>query len=213
MSMERLYKSRNDKIFDGVCGGIGQYFSMDPVLVRLLWVLLVLFGGTGVLAYLVAMIIIPREPEREDAGEDPGQEIVPDKTFSQKFWGVLLIIVGIFLLIGVLGPVGGLFAGAAVIMSSALWPLLVILLGLYLFFNQSGGKDYKSQIDEVFPPGKKLTKSAADRKIAGVCGGVGDYFTIDSNIIRIIWVMATLGSFGFGILAYLALAIFLEESE
>ena len=211
--MERLYKSRTDKIFDGVCGGIGQYFNMDPVLVRLLWILLVLFGGTGVLAYIVAMIIIPREPEPATPADESSKEVVPERAFTQKFWGSLLIVVGIFLLIGVLGPVGGIFAGAAVVMGSALWPLLVILLGLYLFFNQSEKKDYKSQIDEVFPPGQKLYKSSSDRRIAGVCGGIGEYFQIDSNIIRIFWVMATLGSFGFGILAYLALAIFLEESE
>jgi len=211
--MERLYKSRSDKIFDGVCGGIGQYFSIDPVLIRLLWILMVLFGGTGVLAYIVAMIIIPREPESTQQLEEASEEIEPEYSFSQKFWGGLLIIVGIFLLIGVLGPVGGLFAGAALLMGSVLWPLLVILLGLYLFFNGSGQKDYKSHLEEVFPPGQRLYKSASDRRIAGICGGIGQFFNIDSNIIRIFWVMATLGSFGFGILAYLGLAIFLEESE
>ena len=211
--MDRLYKSRTDKIFDGVCGGIGQYFSIDPVIIRLLWVLMVLFGGTGVLAYLVAMIIIPREPETAAAEQKTVKDVIPETSFPQRLWGILLIAVGIFLLIGVLGPVGGLFAGAAVIMGSALWPLLVILLGLYLFFNQGEDKSYKSQIDEVFPPGRKLTRSASDRKIAGVCGGVGSYFKVDSNIIRIFWVMATLGSFGFGVLAYLGLAIFLDESD
>lgn len=209
--MDRLYKSRNDKIFDGVCGGIAQYFGIDPVIIRMLWVLLVLFGGTGVLAYLVAMIIIPKEPEItvEENQEDEDKAV---ETYSQKFWGILLIIVGVFLLIGLIGPVGGLFAGAAVLMSSVFWPLLVIVLGLYLFFGQGGG-DYKSQISEVFPPGKKLCKSVADRKISGICGGIGEYFNIDSNIIRIFWVMATLGSFGFGVLAYLVLALFLEDGE
>ncbi|MCF7807829.1 MAG: PspC domain-containing protein [Candidatus Marinimicrobia bacterium] len=98
-------------------------------------------------------------------------------------------------------------------MSSAFWPLLVIALGLYLFIGQGGGGGYKSQINEVFPPGKQLRKSTTDRKISGVCAGIGEYFNIDANIIRIFWVMATLGSFGFGILAYLALAIFLEDGE
>lgn len=210
--MERLYKSRTDKIFDGVCGGIGHYFGIDPVIIRLLWILLVLFGGTGVVAYLVAMIIIPKEPEIA-VDKDQKENVQVVTTYSQKFWGGLLIIVGIFLLIGLIGPVGGLFAGAAVIMSSAFWPLLVIALGLYLFIGQGGGGGYKSQINEVFPPGKQLRKSTTDRKISGVCAGIGEYFNIDANIIRIFWVMATLGSFGFGILAYLALAIFLEDGE
>lgn len=58
--MNRLRKSDKDKVFDGVCGGIGEYLKVDPVIIRLLWVVLVIFGGTGVLAYLVAMIIIPK---------------------------------------------------------------------------------------------------------------------------------------------------------
>lgn len=46
----------------GVCGGIGEYFDVDPTLVRLLWLLFALWGGAGVLAYLIAWIIIPEEP-------------------------------------------------------------------------------------------------------------------------------------------------------
>ncbi|NQV15705.1 PspC domain-containing protein [bacterium] len=98
-------------------------------------------------------------------------------------------------------------------MGHVLWPLIVITLGLYLIFNNSDHKDIKSSIDEAFPPGRKLYKSRNDKRIAGVCGGIGIYFNTDSNIIRIFWVMATLGSFGFGLLAYFLLAIFLTDAE
>ena len=60
---KRLYKSNENKILDGVCGGIGEYFGMDPTLVRLAWVLFCALGGSGVIAYLLAAIIIPRRPE------------------------------------------------------------------------------------------------------------------------------------------------------
>ena len=50
-------------MLDGVCGGIGEYFGMDPTLVRLAWVLFCALGGSGVIAYLLAAIIIPRRPE------------------------------------------------------------------------------------------------------------------------------------------------------
>ncbi len=58
---KRLYRSKKDKIIAGVCGGIGNYLGIDPVVVRLVWVLLALCGGAGILAYLLAWIIIPKE--------------------------------------------------------------------------------------------------------------------------------------------------------
>jgi phage shock protein PspC (stress-responsive transcriptional regulator) len=60
---KRLYKSATDKKIDGVCAGIAKYFDIDPTLVRLLWVLGTLFVGAGILAYIIAAIIMPREPE------------------------------------------------------------------------------------------------------------------------------------------------------
>lgn len=59
---KRLYKSRTDKKFAGVCGGIAQYFNVDPTLIRLLWVISMFAAGTGLLAYIIAAIIIPEEP-------------------------------------------------------------------------------------------------------------------------------------------------------
>jgi phage shock protein C len=60
---KRLYKSNQNKVLDGVCGGIAEYFNIDPTLVRLGWVVFCALGGSGVLAYIVAALIIPRNPE------------------------------------------------------------------------------------------------------------------------------------------------------
>jgi phage shock protein PspC (stress-responsive transcriptional regulator) len=59
--MKRLYRSRKDRVIAGVCGGIGDYFEIDPTLIRLIWLLLGL-TGTGILAYIVAWVMIPEEP-------------------------------------------------------------------------------------------------------------------------------------------------------
>lgn len=59
---KRLYKSNVDKKLDGVCAGIGEYFNIDPTVIRLLWVLATLFAGAGILAYIVAAIVMPRNP-------------------------------------------------------------------------------------------------------------------------------------------------------
>lgn len=61
--MKRLYKSVENRVFAGVCGGIGEYFEIDPVVIRIGWLLLCCLAGCGVLAYIIAALIIPNSPE------------------------------------------------------------------------------------------------------------------------------------------------------
>lgn len=61
----RLYKSNVNKMLDGVCGGIAEFFDIDPTLVRLAWVLFCALGGSGILAYIIAAVIIPRSPTND----------------------------------------------------------------------------------------------------------------------------------------------------
>ena len=58
---KRLYKSSTDKKVCGVCGGIANYFDVDPTVIRLIWVIFTLAGGSGVIAYIIAAIIMPDE--------------------------------------------------------------------------------------------------------------------------------------------------------
>ncbi len=114
--MKRLYKSRKEKVIDGVCGGVAEYFDTDPVLVRILFVLFTFVGGSGVIAYIVGMIIMPTRPagvEEDEKIEKKKAEKTtakPEKIIEQPvktsspgsgalFIGVLLIVLGgIFLI-------------------------------------------------------------------------------------------------------------------
>jgi phage shock protein C len=60
--MERVYRSRTDRKIAGVCGGLATYFDIDPVIIRLLFMLFVFFGGSGVIIYVIAWFVIPLEP-------------------------------------------------------------------------------------------------------------------------------------------------------
>lgn len=64
-------------MIDGVCGGIAEYFEVDPVLVRIVWVLLFIFGGLGLIAYILAAIIIPRRPLEEEPASSSSQQASP----------------------------------------------------------------------------------------------------------------------------------------
>lgn len=58
---KKLYRSRGNRLVAGVCGGIGEYYDVDPNIIRLLWVLF-LFSGVGLFAYLVAIVLVPESP-------------------------------------------------------------------------------------------------------------------------------------------------------
>ena len=63
METKRLTKSDANRVLCGVCGGIAEYFDLDPTLIRLGWVIFCALGGSGILAYIIAAIIIPSSPE------------------------------------------------------------------------------------------------------------------------------------------------------
>lgn len=64
MNEKRLYRSKKDRMIAGVCGGIAEYFGIDPVLVRLIALVLAVSGGGGILAYLILWIVVPENPEQ-----------------------------------------------------------------------------------------------------------------------------------------------------
>ena len=213
-SIKKLYKSQRDRMIGGVCGGISEYLNVDSTFIRIIFVLMGLFGGSGIIIYIAGLIIIPEGTTTEQAG------IKVKSKSNTAFWGVLLIILGIFFLV----PDFGVFGMHNMWMWHGLWrmilPITVIALGAWLLLRPSdtrlisakstGEKSKKEEegIDKI-----RLTRSLSDRKISGVCGGLGNYFNIDSTIIRILWIVATIGSFGFGILAYVIMMIALPEDE
>ena len=60
---KKLYKSQGDRKLCGVCGGLGEFFGIDASLIRLAWIVFSLLGGSGVLAYIIAAIVMPQDPE------------------------------------------------------------------------------------------------------------------------------------------------------
>ncbi len=59
---KKLYKIEEGKMLDGVCGGIAEYANIDPTVVRVIWAIVSLWAGIGILAYIVCAIIMPRKP-------------------------------------------------------------------------------------------------------------------------------------------------------
>ena len=77
--MKRLYRSTTHKVIGGVAGGLGEYLDIDPVLIRIAFVVAFFFGGVGIVAYIIAWIIIPEQPRESTMSTpiDPQQSTVP----------------------------------------------------------------------------------------------------------------------------------------
>jgi phage shock protein C len=103
---KKLYKSENDKVLAGVCGGIGEYFAVDSVIIRLLWVVFTLMGGAGLIAYIIAAIIMPSNPSRNDVAdsytrtEETGTGERRNRSGNSSLvLGVILVVFGAFVLV------------------------------------------------------------------------------------------------------------------
>jgi len=65
----KLYRSEKDKMVGGVCGGLGEYFGIDSTIVRLIFALIVIYGGSGLILYIILWIVLPSESNVKDAPE------------------------------------------------------------------------------------------------------------------------------------------------
>jgi phage shock protein C len=197
----KLYRSQVNRMIGGVCGGMAEYFNIDPNLMRLLWVVLAFFGGSGILIYIASLIIIPNNPHQQVP--ETRENVIKDKSL---FWGSLLIVIGLFLLFRQLG----IFYSFRFwhIPWQSVWAIVLILIGAVLLFNKS--RKEKTE-DAGEGSEKKLYRSRYQKMIAGVCGGLAEYFDLDVSIIRVLWVIGTLLSAGVGILVYIVMLIVFSE--
>jgi phage shock protein C len=215
---KRLRKSRTDRMLDGVCGGIGAYFGIDATLVRVGFVLLTFFGGAGILLYLAGMILMPIEPFTM-----PTEPYVKPKRDSSKFWGFLLIGLGIFWLLGNIGV--SFWHGWWGMDWQVVIAVLFVLAGVLLLLGRRAAVPVPAAppVDMVTADGpstavpppppspRKLFKSRRDRKLFGVCGGLADHFGVDPTLVRLIFVLTVFASHGIAILAYFLLAILVPD--
>ena len=118
---KKLYRSRTNSMIGGVCGGLGEYLNVDPTIMRLVAVLLVFANGIGLLAYVIAWIIIPRNPEIM------AEVVVTERSdLNRLLPGLALIFLGLIFLLNSLIPW---------FRFRFLWPLILIVLGIFILIK------------------------------------------------------------------------------
>lgn len=145
---KRLYRSRKDKIVAGVAGGIAEYFEIDPVIVRVLFVITALFNGIGLIAYIVLWIVAPDEykviitpnpgeTEKKDESSEPKEiysQHADTSTDSEKrgiVAGAILIGLGLIFLADNFFPFFSI---------KEFWPLVLVAIGTGLLLNANRKK-------------------------------------------------------------------------
>lgn len=207
--VKRIRKSFEHKVIDGVCGGVAEYFGIDPTLVRIGWVLAALAGGIGIFLYIIAMIIMPSPLAEQMVRTVDGRS----STFLLVL-GIILSTIGMVLFLGVSDLLP--FHWYHMAFRDLIVPLVLIGLGIALLMRRGTGAAEKGvhaeQGDPISVSGegrrtRRLYRSRREKKLFGVCGGLGDYFGIDPVIVRLLLVVAAFVSFGLTVVAYIVLSL------
>jgi len=128
---KRLYRSRVNYKIAGVCSGLGEYFRVDPTIIRIITILLVFADGAGLIGYIIAWIVMPKRP-LEAEGEVTDTAYAP---LNKYLPGIILVAVGAILLVG---NIWWWFEW------HDLWPLVLIAVGILLLVN-NGRKEARSE--------------------------------------------------------------------
>jgi phage shock protein C len=130
---KRLTKSSTDFVLAGVCGGLGKYFGIDPVLFRIGFIILTFAGGGGFWIYLILFLIMPEDPNRQQSNLEARAQQVGNRVTQEFSWlrpglGALIMVFGLWLLLENLGlelpnvmrfwPVIFIFIGTAIIIKA-----------------------------------------------------------------------------------------------
>lgn len=149
MNERKIFRSIDDYMIAGVCGGLANYFKIDSSLIRIIFVLLALSGGSGILIYFILWLVVPKEKgiEKEINREEKMEEFIEDvkgraKSMAKEIkidtkiknprrniniLGIILIMVGIVAIWNQISPM--------TIQWNFFWPGLLILIGILVLFK------------------------------------------------------------------------------
>jgi len=150
---KRLYRSRTNRIIFGVCGGLGEYFNIDPIIFRIIFIALTLGAGSGVLIYILLAFLTPKAPISGITNQEPQPINVKDRVEGlaselkelenlpkrRNFFGIAIVILGVFLLFNQLLP-------WKIFSWGVLWAALIIFLGVMIL---RGGGEYSKKSQDT----------------------------------------------------------------
>lgn len=220
-SVRRLARSQHTRIIGGLCGGLADYFGFHPAAFRFVWALTGLLGGVGILAYFLAVAIVPAEP--------PAKEEASNRDWVHPASGVLFLLIAGAIWTQHWRPLPEWFFHP---FQSNPWPYVIAVAGLFIIVI----RPHRSRpMDEPLPhstisagvgpvvltgahaaytttPGPlKLMRSRNERVVFGICGGLAQKWGTDPSIVRFGWTFGALASQGVLGIVYLVMRFTVKE--
>ena len=207
---KQLFKSRRDKMVDGVCAGLADYFNVNVALMRLLFVVFAFVDCISVVAYITAMVLVPREPVTLTG--NPEAELSEKKSAVNHgfFWGAILILIGTIMFLDTMNlfnfhffwrHFGWKFLVPAVFIAAG----IILIVSRNRFTNSEG---LFSKTNE-----NAFRRVSENKKIFGVCAGVARHWNLDVSIVRIAWVLVTIVAFPVGLIAYALVGLLTADDK
>lgn len=127
-AQKKIYRSKENYVLAGVCAGLADYFEIDPTLVRIVFIILTIGGGAGLLLYIILAIIMPINPKKIEVEEKKKEDKKEKESHGNNFWGILLLTLGGLLLWNQIAPFKIAF--------EIFWPTVMIIAGLWLVLRK-----------------------------------------------------------------------------
>jgi phage shock protein PspC (stress-responsive transcriptional regulator) len=145
---KKLYRSKTDRIIFGICGGLGEYFEIDPLVFRILFILLTFTGGSGVIIYILLAIIIPGSDgqklksvevknvidEAQEKTQDIAAEIKKNGSWIKNvknIVGLVIVLIGLNIFFEQVFKVNAF----SFINWGIIWAVVIVLIGVKIIFN------------------------------------------------------------------------------
>lgn len=195
---KKFQRSKSNVVIAGVCSGIAEYLNTDAAIIRVIALLTLLLGSWSAVAYLLTALLLPAE-------QNP-KLLLPEEMKALRKENFRTVLSGLMILTGFhfallsfgIGDSSRIF----ILPHSFIFPVIAFAIGIYLLVRTTPEVTFVEEFHT-----EKFFRSKTDKKIFGVCGGLGKYLNIDSSSLRIIFILCTLLTLGMFVLFYLLLGV------
>ncbi len=198
----RLRKSNYNKIILGVCGGLGEYFSIEPIFFRLLFLFSIVIGGWGIIAYLITGLIMPAAGVEKVINESELEKIKSSNNIS--IIAGIILLTGLYILLDDFGYFN--FLSALGIPSRYITVLLLCVIMFFLFSFRTTAKKETS-------PKERFLRKTDGALFGGVCCGLAEYLDTSAASIRLIATLLTFLTMGIPVLIYFYFLAVIPKEE
>ena len=189
--VRKLRKSTRNRIIFGICGGLGEYLSIDPVFFRLMFLFSILMGGWGIIVYLIAALAMEGPLEEEEQDDDETTEV--NRQNNVSLIAGIILLAGLYVIFDNLGYFQ--FLSLMGISTDLIILLITAITAFFLFFRRRDEEDSK-------PLPAHFRRSRANALFGGVCSGLGEYLGLSPFAVRFWFISLSIITLGMPIIIY-----------